>query len=232
MSKFTEAFKRKAASSEAQQKISEKIFYNSVMKDKKGNGIDFPEPGGKYYLYSKESDKKIGWVKMPSRPGEAGYGWCNLPAYLKMEEPPEVPEEFEYEDWDEVDLDEYFDEVDVDEYLALDDREFDPDATADLGDDPEYMRMIDQMNDGTMIDDYMDLQARHAEFTELGESLAATHDFTAWKENKKTLTSIENAMKEIADQWREKYPGGEIEDIVNDMRNDHELDDDGPDMDD
>ena len=115
MSKFTGSVKRKTASGEAQQRISEKIFYNSVMKDKKGNDIGFPEPGGKYYLYSKESNKKIGWVKMPSRPGEAGYGWCNLPAYLKMEEPPEVPVDFENEDWDEVDLDEYFDD-ELDEF--------------------------------------------------------------------------------------------------------------------
>ena len=219
MSKFTEAFKRKAASSEAQQKISEKIFYNSVMKDKKGNDIGFPEPGGKYYLYSKESDKKIGWVKMPSRPGDAGYGWCNLPAYLKMEEPPEIPVDFENEDWDEVDLDEYFDEVDIDKYLDMDLPE--PDLAASAN-----------MSDGNMIDDYMDLQARHAELTEIGEGFAANGEFDAWKENKKAITSIEHSMKDISDQWRAKYPDGDIEDVVNDMRDDNDLENDGPEMDD
>lgn len=217
MSKFTDAFKRRAASTETQQKISEKIFYNSQMKDLEGNDVMFPEPGQKYYLHSKNDDKKIGWVKMPSAPGEAGYGWCNLPAYLKMEEPPEIPEEFENEDWDEVNLDDYFNDVDIDEYLELDN--FEPDYEEDNPmDDPAYIESLGHSADGVMIDDYMDLQARLDELNVRGDEFAANRDFDAWKENKKAVTNIENSMKDIADQWRAKYPGGEIEDVVNDMR--------------
>lgn len=107
MNKFSEAFKTKMADSDKQREIANKIFYNSAIKDKKGNEVMFPEPGGKYYLHSKKSDKKIGWIKLSEDPYGASYGWCNLPAFMKMEEPPEIPAEFENEVWDEVDFTEY-----------------------------------------------------------------------------------------------------------------------------
>lgn len=106
MSKLTKEFKNRMAATEQQQKITEKIFYNSKIKDKEGKEVTMMAPG-KYYLYSKQSDKKIGWIKIAENPTEASYGWCNLPAYMKMEEPPEIPEEFINEEWDEVDLSEY-----------------------------------------------------------------------------------------------------------------------------
>ena len=127
MGTFSKAFKAKMASSEKQQEIAHKIFYNSKLKDKEGNDVLVPRPGGKYYLYSRNSDKKIGWIKLAENPHEASYGWCNLPAFMKMEEPPEIPTEFLGELWDEVDISEYglpeaYNDYGVDEdfYAGLD----------------------------------------------------------------------------------------------------------------
>ena len=126
MSKFSEAFKTKMADSDKQREIANKIFYNSIIKDKQGNEVMFPEPGGKYYLHSKKSDKKIGWITLSEEPYGASYGWCNLPAFMKMEEPPEIPKQFVNESWDEIDFVEYglpeaYDEYSVDEdfYVGL-----------------------------------------------------------------------------------------------------------------
>lgn len=101
--------KETIASQKKSREISEKIFANSVLKDKEGNTVPKPELSKTYLLYSKQSDKKIGWVKMPSSYNKAGTGWCNLPAYLKMEEPQEgsVPFGLRLDDFEQVPLAEY-----------------------------------------------------------------------------------------------------------------------------
>lgn len=208
MSKFTDAFKREMASKEDQQRISEKIFYNSTLKDRDGHEVMMPGLGEKYYLHSKQTGKKIGWIKTPSQPGEAGYGWCNLPAYLKMEEPPEIPDEFVNEDWDEVDLHEYFDEDEIDRFQMY----------LDMG-DPSNVESS-YMSDGSMIDAYMDMQARLEEMEERGYELSADRDFDGWKDNRKDIAKLERDMEELAEQYRQQYPGSEIEDVVADMRDD------------
>ena len=98
--------KERLAETKKQQEIAKKVFSNSVLKDKDGNAVSSIELGGKYLLYSKDSDKKIGWIKL-AEPGKASVGWVNLPDYMKMEEPADMPEEFKGEAWDAVDLSEY-----------------------------------------------------------------------------------------------------------------------------
>ena len=58
-------FKERMASTEMQQKISQRIFMGSNLKDKEGNQVDMPELGQTYFLHSKDTDKKIGWIKTP-----------------------------------------------------------------------------------------------------------------------------------------------------------------------
>ena len=101
--------KETIASQRKSQEISAKVFANSVLKDKDGNAVSKPELSKTYLLYSKQSDKKIGWVKMPSSYDKAGTGWCNLPAYLKMEDPPEgsVPFGLRLDNFEQVPLAEY-----------------------------------------------------------------------------------------------------------------------------
>lgn len=104
--------KERLADTKKQQEIARKVFSNSVLKDKEGNPVTSVQLGGKYYLHSKDSDKKVGWVQL-GKPGKASVGWVNLPDYMKMEEPSNVPEEFRDETWDEVDLAEYEMEAEI-----------------------------------------------------------------------------------------------------------------------
>lgn len=99
--------KEKLAETKKQQEITKKVFSNSVIADSDGNPIKSVTLGGKYLLYSKESNKKVGWIRLASRPGEASVGWVNLPDYMKMEEPKEIPDEFKGQEWDTVDFEEY-----------------------------------------------------------------------------------------------------------------------------
>ena len=209
MSKFSSAFKKAMASREDQQKISEKIFYNSELKDRDGNEVMMPALGEKYYLYSRQSGKKIGWIKTPSALGDAGYGWCNLPAYMKMEEPPEIPDEFVDEDWDEVDLDEYFTDEEQERFQMY----------LDMG--PEEEDSV-TMSDGEMIDSYMDMQARHDELERTADECVGAKDFEKWKSVRESITSLERDMDQLAEQYRKQYPGSEIEDAANDMRDDQD----------
>jgi hypothetical protein len=184
MAKFTDAFKRKMAAREDQQKISEKIFFNSTIKDTDGNAVGMPGPDEKYLLYSKQTGKKIGWIKTPGAPGEAGYGWCNLPAYLKMEEPPEIPDEFENEGWDEVDLNEYFDPEEMDRfqmYLDMEETSSEPNST---------------MTDGEMIDSYMDMQARLDELQGQKNDLTYNRNLEGLRKNKESVDRIMRDMEE------------------------------------
>ena len=100
--------KERLASMPKQREVSAKIFANSVLKDKDGNVVDMPSLSSTYLLYSKESDKRIGWVKTPSSMGGAGVGWCNLPAYLRMKDVPDsMPYGLTQDDFDEVPMQEY-----------------------------------------------------------------------------------------------------------------------------
>ena len=98
--------KEKLAATKKQQEITKKVFSNSVIADLDGNPAKSVTLGGKYLLYSKETNKKIGWIQL-AEPGKASVGWVNLPSYMAMKEPKEVPTEFQYQNWDIVDLEEY-----------------------------------------------------------------------------------------------------------------------------
>lgn len=136
--------KKKLAMSAKQQKIAYRIFSGSTLKTKDGTEVSQADvqPGETYLLYSQEG-KKIGWAKMPTEPGQAGVGWINLPAYLKLPEPPEMPKGFEESDFLEADMDDYdFDEEEqtyIDDAQAADEREI-PDTPEDekSEDDTQY----------------------------------------------------------------------------------------------
>ena len=110
--------KERLAETKKQQEIAKKVFANSTLKDVDGKPVSSVSLGGKYLLYSKEADKKVGWIKLASRPGEASVGWVNLPDYMKMEEPKEIPDEFKEQEWDIVDFEEYGVEPDAPEIEA------------------------------------------------------------------------------------------------------------------
>ena len=134
-------FKERMASTEMQQKISQRIFMGSNLKDKEGNQVDMPELGQTYFLHSKDTDKKIGWIKTPETPGGAGYGWCNLPAYLKLPKVPEdkMPVEVQCEHFDEVPMNEYqVEDLHIEDYAAEASRRLPADGYAEGHDDADY----------------------------------------------------------------------------------------------
>lgn len=110
--------KERLAETKKQQEIAKKVFANSTLKDADGKPVQSVSLGGKYLLHSKETDKKVGWIKLASKPGEASVGWVNLPDYMKMEEPKEIPDEFKDQEWDTVDFEEYGVEPDAPEVEA------------------------------------------------------------------------------------------------------------------
>ena len=135
--------KERMASTEMQQKISQRIFMGSNLKDKEGNLVDSPELGKTYLLYSKETDKKIGWIKTPKEPGDAGYGWCNLPAYLKLPKVPEeqMPLEVQGERFEEVPMNEYqISDLHIEDYADTVEA---PERVRDGFDDVDYNETFD-----------------------------------------------------------------------------------------
>lgn len=106
---FTQFMKNKFASMEMQQKISERIFSSAKFKKKGEDFTSILQPSSTYEMYNPEGNKKIGWIKTPAHPWEAGYGWCNLPGYMAL---PKIPEDRQPDAvvgmvFDEVDLDEF-----------------------------------------------------------------------------------------------------------------------------
>ena len=128
---------------------------------------------------------------------------------MKMEEPPEIPDEFVDEDWDEVDLDEYFTDEEQERFQMY----------LDMG--PEEEDSV-TMSDGEMIDSYMDMQARHDELERTADECVGAKDFEKWKSVRESITSLERDMDQLAEQYRKQYPGSEIEDAANDMRDDQD----------
>lgn len=56
--------KEKLAATKKQQEITKKVFSNSVIADLDGNPAKSVTLGGKYLLYSKDTNKKIGWIQL------------------------------------------------------------------------------------------------------------------------------------------------------------------------
>ena len=110
--------KESMALAKKQQEITKKVFSNSVLKDTAGKPISSVQPGGKYLLFSNDSNKKIGWVRL-AEPGKASIGWVKLPDYLTMKQPEDTPSEFKSQSWDTVDPSEYgVDMHEVDRIIA------------------------------------------------------------------------------------------------------------------
>lgn len=212
MKKFKEEFIRAMASKESQQKIAGKIFANSDIKDKSGNIVDMPADGN-YYLHSKKSGKKIGWIKVD---GGAGYGWCNLPAFMKMDTPKNIPNEFEGESFDEVDFEDYEDitsDYDVYEEDTLEDRIDFYDSlnqSADEKIEDEYIGSSDD-NMWNAVGEYVDMKRQLNELQEKGEGFAQNRDMNSWKENKAMMSQIENDMHKKAAEFADAYYGEDID---------------------
>lgn len=122
---FAQFMKNKFASTEMQKKISARIFASARFKEKGEDFTDVLQPSRTYEMYDASGSKKIGWVKTPAHPWEAGYGWCNLPAYMAMDKIPEnrVPVSVVRMEFDEVNpadfgLDEFIRDAEED-YVRL-----------------------------------------------------------------------------------------------------------------
>lgn len=227
--------KERLAETRKQQEIAKKVFSNSVLKDADGKPVQSVSLGGKYFLHSKDSDKKIGWVKLPSRPGEASVGWVNLPDYMKMEEPVNVPEEFKGETWDTVDLAEYDVEniepeiedrtKDVAHYIVkihhlLEDYiKSDPTKRAEV---EKNMMQMDEMYamecDYDGLDGVVDLATEYAMLDNIqcrqSESMPSNAPTTYMEQQSYLSGQISKAKADIRTKFEEAYPDLDFETIM------------------